>query len=187
VTFRTNAFAVVGAAVAVLGLASCSATNPGIPTPTSSGNGSDSAANTTTPAVSADWWKAVNACTLLDQATATQWGYPQPGQIQDGEAFNCMWTAPNGSVLGITLEGQSYDSLPANMGQLSDLTIAGRPAKQDAQAGGDPHGCDIAVQATAGSDAFIGVNTLNSTVAQACQIAQGIATAVAPKLPGGSK
>jgi hypothetical protein len=137
--------------------------------------------------VSDDWWHNVNACDLLDQATATGLGYPQPGQLQGGEPYDCRWTASDGSVFGIVLESQPYGSLSANMGQLSDLTIAGRPAKQDAQAGGDPHGCDIALQATSGSDAFIEVSTLSSTVAQACQIAQTVAAAIAPKLPGGSK
>jgi hypothetical protein len=134
-----------------------------------------------------DWWHNANACHLLDQATATELGYPQPGQIQDGESYNCVWTASDGSVIGIVLEGQSYTSLQANMGQLSDLTIAGRPAKQDLQAGGDPHGCGIALQATNESNALITVNTLSTTAAQACQIAQTVATAVAPQLPGASK
>jgi hypothetical protein len=114
-------------------------------------------------------------------------GYPEPGQIQGGLSFDCVWTASDGSVISIVLESQPYDSLQANMGQLSDLTIGGRPAKQDLQAGGDQHACDITIPATAGSDAFIDVSTLSTTAAQACQIAQTMATAIAPKLPGGSK
>jgi hypothetical protein len=73
------------------------------------------------------------------------------------------------------------------MGQLSDVTIAGRPAKQDAQAGGSDHACGLAIQATSGSDALISVFTLNETAAQACALAQNVGTAIAPKLPGGSK
>lgn len=189
VTFRINALSVLVVAVAALGLAGCTTSHDGIPTPTSGSNPGDgsSSVSTTNPAVSDDWWHNVNACHLLDQATATELGYPQPGQLQGGLSNDCRWTASDGSVIGIVLEGQSYDSLQANMGQLSDLTIAGRPAKQDLQAGGDPHGCGIALQATNGSNALITVNTLSTTAAQACQIAQTMATAIAPKLPGGSK
>lgn len=188
VACRITAFPVLVASVAVLGLAACSTGNSGIPTPASSNPGGGSAsASSTTQAVSDDWWHNVNACNLLDQATATGLGYPQPGQIQGGESYNCRWTASDGSVFGIVLESQPYDSLQANMGQLSDLTIAGRPAKQDAQAGGDVHSCDLTIEATKGSEAFIDVSTLSSTVAQACQIAQSVGTAIAPKLPGGSK
>jgi hypothetical protein len=189
VTFRISAWSVLVVAVAALGLAGCTTSHDGIPTPTSGSDPDDSSgsASTTTPAVSDDWWHDVNACHLLDQATATELGYPQPGQLQGGLSNDCRWTASDGSVIGIVLEGQSYDSLQANMGQLSDLTIAGRPAKQDLQAGGDPHGCGIALQATNESNALITVNTLSTTAAQACQIAQTMATAIAPKLPGGSK
>jgi hypothetical protein len=123
----------------------------------------------------------------LDQATATQLGYPQPGQIQEGEKRNCAWTAADGSNFAIVLEGQSYDSHPVDMGQQSQITIAGRSAVQNAQVGGDVHGCALAIQATQGSDAFIVVSTLSTTVAQACTLAQNVGTAIAPKLPGGSK
>jgi hypothetical protein len=186
VTFRISALSVLVVAVAALGLAGCTTSNNGLPTPTS-GSGPGSSSGATSQAVPDDWWHNANACNLLDQATATELGYPQPGQIQDGESYNCVWTASDGSVIGIVLESQSYTSLQANMGQLSDLTIAGRPAKQDLQAGGDPHGCGIALQATNESNALITVNTLSTTAAQACQIAQTVATAVAPKLPGASK
>jgi outer membrane PBP1 activator LpoA protein len=186
VTFRISALSVLVAAVAALVLAGCTTSNPGLPTPTS-GSDPGSSSPATSQAVSDDWWHDTNACNLLDQATATGLGYPQAGQVQGGQSYNCRWTASDGSVIGILLESQSYDSLQANMGQLSDLTIAGRPAKQDLQAGGDPHSCDITVQATAGSDAFIDVSTLNTTAAQACQIARTVATAIAPKLPGASK
>jgi hypothetical protein len=188
VTFRTTTFSALVAGVAVLGLAGCSTTHSGTPTPTSGTDPGDGpgSASSTTQAVSDDWWQTVNACNLLDQATATGLGYPQPGQTQ-GESYNCRWTASDGSVFGIVLESQPYDSLSANMGQLSEVTIANRPAKQDAQAGGDVHSCDLAIEATKGSDAFIDVSTLSSTTAQACQIAQTVATAIAPKLPGGSK
>jgi hypothetical protein len=188
VTFRISALSVLVVAVAALGLVGCTTTNHGVPTPTSGSDpGVSGSSPATSQAVSDDWWHNVNACNLLDQAVATGLGYPQPGQVQGGESYNCQWTASDGSVIGVVLESQPYDSLQANMGQLSDLTIAGRPAKQDLQAGGDQHGCDITVQATAGSDAYIPVSTLSSTAAQACQIAQAVATAIAPKLPGGSK
>lgn len=189
VTFRISAWSVLVVAVAALGLAGCTTSHDGIPRPTPGsdpGNGT-SGVPSTTQAVPDDWWHNANACNLLDQATATELGYPQPGQIQGSETYNCQWTASDGSVIGIVLEGQSYDSLQVNMGQLSDLTIAGRPAKQDAQPGGDPHGCEVALQATKGSNAFIDVDTLSTTAAQACQTAQAVAAAIAPKLPGGSK
>lgn len=190
VTSRFGAsLSVLVAAVAVLGLAAgCTTTNPGSPAPTSGsdpGDGSGSASSTA-QAVPDDWWHNANACNLLDQATATQLGYPQPGQTQGGETYNCQWTASDGSVIGIVLQGQSYDSLQVDNGQLSSLTIAGRPAKQDAQPGGDPHGCEIGLLATTGSNAFIDVDTLNTTATQACQTAQAVANAIAPKLPGGS-
>jgi hypothetical protein len=188
VTFRISAWSVLVVAVAALGLAGCTNNNPGLPTPTSDSGpgGGASGTSATTPAASDNWWHSVNACHLLDQATATGLGYPQPGQLQGGLSNDCRWTASDGSVIDIVLGSQRYDSLSANMGQLSDLTIAGRPAKQDLQAGGDPHGCDITIQATAGSDAYIPVSTLSSTAAEACQIAQTVATAIAPKLPRGS-
>jgi hypothetical protein len=189
VTFRISALSVLVAAVAALGLTGCTTSNNGFPTPTSGSDpGHDSGSASSTPqAAPDDWWHNVNSCNLLDQATAAGLGYPQPGEVQGGQSYNCRWTAPDGSVIGVVLEGQSYDSLQANMGQLSDLTIAGRPAKQDLQAGGDPHGCDMALQATNGSNAFIAVNTLSTTATQACQVAQTVAAAIAPKLPGGSK
>lgn len=189
VTFRITAVFILAAAIAMLGLVGCSTTNPGIPSPTSqsgSGDGSGSSSTTTQP-VSDDWWKRVNACTLLDQATATQLGYPQPGQVQEGDKRNCAWTASDGSTFGIVLEGQSYDSHPVDMGQQSQVTVAGRPAVQNIQVGGDIHGCAIAIRATQGSDAFVVVDTLSTTATQACTLAQNVGTAIAPKLPGGSK
>jgi hypothetical protein len=189
VTFRISALSVLAVAVVTLGLAGCTTTNQGVPTPTSGsnpGNGSGSASNTPQSAPD-DWWHTVNACGLLDQTTAKQLGYPQPGQTQDGRSADCAWTAADGSTIGITLDSQHYDAISADMGQLSDITIAGRPAKQDAQAGGSTHACGLAIQATSGSDALISVFTLNATVEQACALAQNVGNAIAPKLPGGSK
>lgn len=185
VTFRITIVSALVATVVGLGVVGCSTTNPGSPTPTSGGDSGNP--SSTAHAVSDDWWKSVNACTLLDQATATQLGYPQPGQIQDGRPSDCGWTAGDGSTVGVTLNSQQYDTISADMGQLSDVTIAGRPAKQDAQAGGSTHACGLAIQATSGSDVLISVFTLNETVAQACTLAQNVGAAIAPKLPGGSK
>jgi hypothetical protein len=186
VTRPSSTLIALAAAVAAVGLAGCTTTNPGSPTDTSGASATDPSTSSRSQTVSDDWWKTANACNLLDQATATGLGYPQPGEIQDGQSYNCAWTAADGSTFGIVLEGQPYESLPANMGQLSDVTIAGRPAKQDAQNGGGQHSCSLAIRATKGSDVFIDVDTLNTTVAQACTIATTVGTAIAPKLPGGS-
>ena len=173
-------------ALAAFVLAGCTTTSSGNPTGTTNSSATDPATSSQSQTVSDDWWKTANACGLLDQATATRLGYPQPGEIQDGQSYNCAWTAADGSTFGIVLEGQPYESLPANMGQLSDVTIGGRPAKQDAQNGGGQHSCALAIQATKGSDVFIDVDTLDSTVTQACVVATTVGTAIASKLPGGS-
>jgi hypothetical protein len=173
------------AAIAVLGLTGCSNQNPGTPTPTS-GTSAGDPSTTTAQGASDNWWQSVNACNLLDQTTATGLGYPQPGQVQDGQKSNCAWTAADGSTFGIVLEGQAYNSHPADMGQQSQVTVASRPAVQNAQIGGSDNDCGLAIEATKGSDANIVVNTLGSTVAEACTLAQNIGTAIAPKLPARS-
>jgi hypothetical protein len=176
------------AALAILGVAGCSNGNDGTPEPTSSFSSGDSTSSTTsnTQSTSDEWFRSVNACNLVDQSTATGLGYAQPGQTQDGQSFNCAWTATDGSVFSVVLEDQSYDSIQANMGQLSDVTVGGRPAKLDTSAGGDPHGCDVALQATQGSRALVTVHTLSTTAAEACSTAQAVGTAIAPKLPKAS-
>lgn len=185
VRIRTVVLAAAVVGLAATGMTGCSTTKPGTPTPTSGASTGDD--TTGAPAVSDDWWRSVNACGLLDQGTATSLGYPQPGQIQEGNKQDCAWTAADGSTVTVVLEGQAYDSGSADMGQQSRVTVAGRPAVQNAQIGGSPHGCGLAIQATKGSDAFIDVETLNSTVPEACSLAQSVGTAIAPKLPSIAK
>lgn len=172
------------ALVAAVALAGCTTVHGGTPTATST-DSSTSTSPSGSQAASDDWFKNVNACDLLDQSTATGLGYPQPGQIQDGQSFSCAWTAADGSTFGIVLEGKPYQSLSPTLGQLSDVTVGGRPAKQATPAGSGIHSCSLAIEATKGSNAFIDVDTLSST-AEPCTVATTVGTAIAPKLPAGS-
>ena len=174
----------VAALVAAVSLSGCTTVNGGTPTATSTCN-SMSTSPSGSQAASDDWFKTVNACDLLDQSTATGLGYPQPGQIQDGTSFSCAWTAADGSTFGIVLEGKPYQSLSPTLGQLSDVTIGGRPAKQATPAGSGIHSCSLAIEATKGSNAFIDVDALSSTT-EPCTVATTVGKAIAPKLPDGS-
>lgn len=168
-------------------LAGCTTDHDGTPTATTTtDSGSTSAPSSGSQTASDDWWKTANACNLLDQTTASGLGYPQPGQIQDGHPSNCAWTASDGSTFVISLQGQPYDSLSPTLGQLSDVTIAGRPAKQATPDKTGVRSCSLAIEATKGSDAFIDVDTISATTEQACALATTVGTAIAPKLPSGS-
>jgi hypothetical protein len=97
---------------------------------------------------------------------------------------SCQWDS-SGHVQ-VALTSDPYDSLVANGGQISDLTFSGRPAVQSAGAGG-PGACDVSLEATSGSRALIAATTDSNLTDQACTLAQGVAKAISPKLPSGSK
>jgi hypothetical protein len=119
---------------------------------------------------------------MVDTTTLAQLGFTSPGSvaISDSLQNRCDWSQQN-ATMGVALQTQAYHTLLALGGQLSDLTIAGRPAEQDDLSSAST--CSVAVEATKGSRALIIVVTLDNTSNRACSIAKTVAQAIAPKLP----
>jgi len=165
-----------------LALAGCTSATTGNASPASDDVGAPP--TTAGRVVSDDWWKSANVCGLLDQAAASHLGFPNPGRpdINSAAQNSCDWDSGNGQNAGIVLTGQRYNDLSANGGQLSNVSINGRPGEQDAGSGGNGS-CDLALQATDGSRALIIATVIPGTADQACQLAQGVAHAIEPKLP----
>jgi hypothetical protein len=119
---------------------------------------------------------------MVDTTTLTQLGFTSPGSVAANNSVQnrCDWNQQN-ATLGVELATQPYHTLLALGGQLSDLTIAGRPAEQDYVS--SANNCGVAVEATKGSRALIIAVTLDNTSDRACTIAKTVAQAIAPKLP----
>ncbi|HEX7662659.1 MAG TPA: DUF3558 family protein [Pseudonocardiaceae bacterium] len=181
---RMVAMSILSAA-AVGTLAACgggggSNLQPGGTSTTTSGAGSTTSASG--GAASDRWFNSVQACSLVDQATLTQLGYTSPGKVVENNDFEnqCSWKNDT-SELALDLVAQDYNHITSLGGQLSNLTVAGRPAVQDdITASGI---CMISLEATKGSQALIHVDLLQSASLAPCDIATQAATAVVSKLP----
>jgi hypothetical protein len=168
--------------ITALATVACGSGNNGtLPTPTTTST--SDAPSSTSGTASDRWFTTVKSCDLPDQSTLTRLGLTSPGSPIENSNFenSCEWKSDQGD-LQLVLTPQTYDSLPANMGQLSKINIVGRPGMEDQNSGGNPTSCDIDIEATLGSRALAIVTTL-TTLQQACNIANEIIQAVAPKLP----
>lgn len=169
--------------VATLGglvLAGCVSGTPGNASPATT-----SGAATTHRAATDEWWRTANVCGLLARTAAAQLGFANPGQvdINSDAQKSCDWDDNHsGENAGVVLTSQRYDDLAQEDGQLSDITINGRPGKQEAGSGGD-RTCDLTLKATKGSRVLIITALTTGTTDQACQLAQGVARAIEPELP----
>lgn len=175
---RTFVLAAVAAGVA-LTLAGCSGTTVGTPTATDSAG---SVPSSTAQGTSDNWWQSIDSCSLLSATSAVQLGLPAAGKpdIQSQTENGCKWSS-TGHVL-VTLTSQAYNTLVDNGGKVSDISVGNRLAQQEFGAGG-PGECDVSVQATKGSRALIVATTDSNSTDQACQLARGVAAAIASKLP----
>ncbi|SFJ91714.1 DUF3558 family protein [Amycolatopsis sacchari] len=172
--------AVAVAAVAVL-LAGCSSEEPGRALPATSAPGSSSP-------VAQNALGSFNPCEALTKQDLDRYRVQGPGRTDDppsGAAAWCRWTGRASDsasmVFGLTVRPQQgLADLTRTVGQLSDGTVNGRPARR--LAGETGSSCTVALAVSAGSR--VDVSAVGTTeVAEACTVASDLANIIEPKLP----
>ncbi|HEX7659041.1 MAG TPA: DUF3558 family protein [Pseudonocardiaceae bacterium] len=167
-------------------LAACAGGGGGVLQPSGISATKSGAASTTSASsgggVSDRWFNSVQACSMIDQATLTQLGFTSPGTVVTNNDYEnrCDWKQENAGI-SIDMTPNAWDTLSANGGQLSNLTVGGRSAQQDDLS--SQHSCIVAVEATKGSQAMIVVDVLPASGLNPCDIAQQAAAGAVSKLP----
>lgn len=155
--------------------------NPNYTPPSPSSPGSPSAApEFTAPSEPPDtgpdaWWLTVNACRLLTVSQVSSLDLTEPPYAADSPQAGCTW----GGVpyeISITLSDSAYTQEKGDHAR-PFRADDGRPGETGVV---NSLGCEVTLQATKGSTAYI---LVMSSPSDQCQIAARVANWVSPELP----
>jgi hypothetical protein len=187
-----GALALISVVVGAGMLAGCTSSTQGAPTPSGSQQSSGSQGPTATgssgasssPAADATL-AAVDPCSLLTTAEATQFGAQGPGEPADtrvaGSTSACKWHGRTASDDAITFgldirASQGIDELRANGGTITDGKVGNRSARSLPNGN---MGCIVTLKVGAKSR----VDVTTSTLDDPCGVAGKVAGFVEPRLP----
>lgn len=173
-------------AVAVFALAGCIQSSPGTATtsPTGSGGQPTSAGSPSGGTTGVKPVAGLDPCTLLTSGEIAQLGLPS-GQKEDlGGQRGCVWNVTGRSGYSVSVgirETQGIKDIQSQAVRTSGAPVGKHEARLLEEPGNTPGSCMAVLGVTSSSRVDIIVQA--DVTAQACQVANQVATKVEPKLP----